>query len=359
MHPSLVFLLAFVALTVQAAPAGKSCVVDSFAASKNVADCATITIKSFTVPAGQTLALEKLKDGTVVNFAGDLVFGYKEWEGPLFRVSGASDSAKVTVNGNGHVLDGQGPLYWDGKGGNGGKTKPHPMVKLNAAGTVSQLVIKNTPAHAVSVGAKGALVIDRVTIDDSLGATKGGHNTDCFDVSSVNGLTIQNSICKNQDDCLALNDGKNVKFLNNQCIGGHGISIGSIKAGKHVDNVLIQGNTIKDNTIALRIKSYNGAKDASVSNIHYNDNHATGITKFGMMVVEDYTNSGETGKVDKAIPITNVNFEGKPSTIVMNGGQAYKVLCGKNTCTGSWNWSLLKISGKSKAGTSNINNIKW
>ncbi|KNE71883.1 hypothetical protein AMAG_16312 [Allomyces macrogynus ATCC 38327] len=352
MHASLAFLLAFFALSVQAAPAGNACVVDSIAAAKNVASCSTITIKSFTVPGGQTLALEGLKDGTVVNFAGDLTFGYKEWEGPLFRVSGASDSAKVTVNGNGHVLDGQGQLYWDGKGGNGGKTKPHPMVKLNAAGSVSKLVVKNTPAHAISVGAKGALVIDSVTIDDTLGATKGGHNTDCFDVSSVNGLTIQNSICKNQDDCLALKDGKNVKFLNNQCIGGHGISIGSIKAGKHVDNVLIQGNTIADSDQALRIKTYNAAKDASASNIHYNDNHATNIKKYGMMVVQDYTNSGETGKVDQPMPITNVNFEGKPSTIVMNGGQAYKVLCGANSCTGTWDWSLLKISGKSKAGTS-------
>ncbi|KAJ3374025.1 hypothetical protein GGF31_008241 [Allomyces arbusculus] len=359
MHASLAFLLAFVALSVQAAPAGNACVVDSIAAAKNVASCSTITIKAFTVPGGQTLALDGLKDGTIVNFAGDVTFGYKEWEGPLFRVSGASDSAKVTVNGNGHILDGQGQLYWDGKGGNGGRTKPHPMVKLTAAGSVSKLVVKNTPAHAISVGAKGALVIDGVTIDDTLGATKGGHNTDCFDVSSVNGLTIQNSICKNQDDCLALNDGKNVKFLNNQCIGGHGISIGSIKAGKHVDNVLIQGNTIADSDQALRIKTYNAAKDASVSNIHYNDNHATNIKKYGMMVVQDYTNDGETGKVDQPMPITNVNFEGKPSTIVMNGGQAYKVLCGANSCTGTWDWSLLKISGKSKAGTSNIKNIKW
>ncbi|KAJ3346937.1 hypothetical protein GGF32_007211, partial [Allomyces javanicus] len=299
-----------------------------------VCDCSTIAIKSFTVPGGQTLALDGLEEGAIVDFSGDLLFDYKKWEGQLFR------------NGNGHVLDGQGQLYWDGKGGNGGKTKLHPMVKPNAARSVSKLVVKNMPAHAISVGTKGVLVIDSVTIDDTLGATKGGHN------STVNGLTIQNSICKNQDDCLALNDGKNVKFINNQCIGGHGISIGSIKAGKHVDNVLIQGNTIADSDQALRIKTYNAAKDASVPNIHYNDNHATNIKKYGMMVVQDYTNSGETGKVDQPMPITNVNFEGKPSMIVMNSGQAYKVLCGTDSCTGTWDWSLLQISGKSKAGTS-------
>lgn len=35
-----------------------------------------------------------------------------------------------------------------------------------------------------------------------------------------------------QDDCLAINSGNNIKFLNNYCSGGHGISIGSIASGK-------------------------------------------------------------------------------------------------------------------------------
>ncbi|KNE71929.1 hypothetical protein AMAG_16353 [Allomyces macrogynus ATCC 38327] len=233
MHRLLVFLLAFAALAAHAAPTGKTCVVDSFEVSKILADCSTSTIN--------TRSLDGLKDNAIVDFAGDLLFDYSEREGPLFRVSGASDTAKVTAD----------KLYWDGKGSNGGKTKPHLVVKLNAAGSVSLLGVKNTPTHAISVGAKGEMLLDRITIDDSLGANNGGHNTGCFDVLNVNGLTIQNSICKNQDDWLALNDGKNVKFLTNQCIGGHGILIGSIKAGKHVDNVLIQGNTIADSDQAL------------------------------------------------------------------------------------------------------------
>jgi galacturan 1,4-alpha-galacturonidase len=57
---------------------------------------------------------------TLSPVVGDIKFGTKQWEGPLVSVSGKN----VQFNGNGHKWDGQGAYYWDGKGGNGGKTKP-------------------------------------------------------------------------------------------------------------------------------------------------------------------------------------------------------------------------------------------
>jgi hypothetical protein len=54
---------------------------------------------------------------------------------------------------------------------------------------------------------------------------------------SATGTTIQNSFCYNQDDCLAINKGSNIQFLNNFCSGGHGISIGSIQEGSVVEYV--------------------------------------------------------------------------------------------------------------------------
>jgi polygalacturonase len=56
-----------------------------------------------------------------VTFQGTTTFAYKEWKGPLISVSGTN----ITVNGaTGHVIDGNGPKWWDGQGGNGGKDKP-------------------------------------------------------------------------------------------------------------------------------------------------------------------------------------------------------------------------------------------
>jgi galacturan 1,4-alpha-galacturonidase len=83
--------------------------------------CSTITLSGITVPAGTTLDLTGLKDGTQVIFSGTTTFGYKEWSGPLISVSGKN----ILVTGaSGHVIDGNGAAWWDGKGSNGGKTKP-------------------------------------------------------------------------------------------------------------------------------------------------------------------------------------------------------------------------------------------
>lgn len=52
------------------------------------------------------------------------------------------------------------------------------------------------------------LVLDSITIDNSDGDSKGGHNTDAFDVGESTYITIKNANVKNQDDCLAINSGE-------------------------------------------------------------------------------------------------------------------------------------------------------
>ena len=59
---------------------------------------------------------------------------------------------------------------------------------------------------------------------------------------SATDTTIQNSFCYNQDDCLALNKGTGINFINNFCSGGHGISIGSIQTGSVVKCVLLRSS---------------------------------------------------------------------------------------------------------------------
>jgi polygalacturonase len=94
---------------------------DAATAIKNKASCSAIIIKDMTVPAGTTLDLTKLKTGTTVTFEGTTTFAYQEWVGPLISVSGTN----IKVNGaTGHVIDGNGAKWWDGKGTNGGKKKP-------------------------------------------------------------------------------------------------------------------------------------------------------------------------------------------------------------------------------------------
>ena len=177
------------------------------AASASKKDCATIVLDNIAVPSGVTLDLTDLTSGTAVIFEGETTWGYEEWSGPLLSISGEN----IAVSGNsGHTLNGGGAQWWDGEGGNGGKTKPKFFYahSLTGSSSITGLNILNTPVQAVSIDGASGLTITDMTIDDSAGdAGSLGHNTDAFDVGSSTGVTITGANVKNQDDCLAINSG--------------------------------------------------------------------------------------------------------------------------------------------------------
>lgn len=78
-------------------------------ASVSKSSCSTIILDALTVPAGKTLDMTDLPDGTTVIFEGETSFAYSEWDGPLFAVSGtnikvAGESSGTSIlNGNGAV----------------------------------------------------------------------------------------------------------------------------------------------------------------------------------------------------------------------------------------------------------------
>lgn len=111
--------------------------------------------------------------------------------------------------------------------------------------------------------------------------------SDGFDLSTDD-LTIEDCNIINQDDCLAINKGRNIIFRRNTCTGGHGISIGSIGSGTAVKNIQILNNNIVNNDQALRIKTNVTATAASVTEVTYSGNTATGIRKFGVLIDQSY-----------------------------------------------------------------------
>lgn len=320
--------------------------------------CTTVNINSFTVPAGETFNLS-LEDNTTVNMLGDITFGNKTWDGPLFQVSGKN----IVFNGNGHTFDGNGPFYWDGQGGNGGVTKPAPMMKIKISGTFTNVRVLNSPERAFSISNPAPLVISQVTVDNSLGdqpnANSGGkaagHNTDGFDVSTTD-LTIQDSKIMNQDDCLAINKGSNIVFQRNTCSGGHGISIGSISSDATVSGVIIQGNTITNSDNGLRIKTKADATDASVTNVTYSGNTGSGLRQFGVLIDQSYPDT--LGTPGTGVTISDINFTGAKTTLTVNSGaERVAINCGKGACTGTWNWSELSVSGGSAGEIVNFSGL--
>jgi polygalacturonase len=186
-----------------------SCTFSGSSAAANILkqkkSCTSIIINAAVVPAGTTLDLTGLASGTTVTFQGTTTFGYKEWAGPLVSVSGD----KITVIGaSGSVIDGQGSRWWDGKGTNGGKTKPkffaaHKMTNSK----IQNIKIKDSPVQIFSINNSQQLALTGITIDNSAGdGDNKGHNTDAFDIGSSSGITITGANVHNQvsRSCLSL-----------------------------------------------------------------------------------------------------------------------------------------------------------
>ncbi|KAF9075563.1 glycoside hydrolase [Rhodocollybia butyracea] len=323
---------------------GKRCTGEIISLSDVAAaeECDTIVIGGFTVPAGETFSLTP-PDGASVSLTGELTFGFKEL-GPLMKISGND----ITC---GHDLNGQGTLYWDGLGGNGGVTKPAPLLTLNMGGTFSNVQIVNSPQRAVAINGN-SLTVSGVIVNNGAGTAANslsggkpaGANTDGFDVAA-NDVTITGCTVTNQDDCLAINRGTSITFSNNVCQGiGHGISIGSISSGATVSGVTISGNKVTGTVNGLRIKTDATATGSIVENVVYENNVLTGITSFGVLIDQSYP--ATLGTPGTGVVIENVNFEGTNTVSVASTANAVEVNCGSTkSCTGTWNWGGLTTSG--------------
>lgn len=316
---------------------------DAASAIKGKASCSTITLNNIAVPAGTTLDLTKLKTGTKVIFQGTTSFGYKEWEGPLISVSGTD----ITVTGaSGHVIDGNGSKWWDGKGSNGGKTKPnffyaHSMKQS----TIKGLNVKNSPVQFMSINSATDLSVIGVTYDNSAGDSgELGHNTDAFDVGSSQNIYISGAVVHNQDDCLAINSGTNITFTGGSCTGGHGLSIGSVggRSDNTVDTVHITNSKVINSDNGVRIKTVSGAT-GKVNGVTFSGITLSNIAKYGIVIEQDYENGSPTGTPTTGVPITDLTVTGVKGTVASSGTNTY-LLCGKGSCSG-WSWSGNSVTG--------------
>ncbi|KAI8615636.1 glycoside hydrolase [Chytriomyces sp. MP71] len=287
-----------------------------------------------TVPANQVMDM-KLKPKTHVILSGTITFakGNLKGNGPALLTIQGTDITFTSDPNNPGVLDGQGQLYWDGLGGNGGVPKPRMFgIYTNGQSLFHGFTLRNTPVESMSVDGSG-ITIDSVRIDNSLGDSKGGHNTDAFDVIG-DGIVIKNSWVHNQDDCLAINaaSGAGVQFINNTCIGGHGISIATYSTGV-VENVLVKDCVVKDSYNGIRIKTQYQSQGGRVSNVVYENLHFDNVGHFGVAIQQDYLNGGPTGKPISKTLISNIkviNVKGS----VQNGAKSTYILCAPAMCNG-------------------------
>ncbi|OBT90292.1 hypothetical protein VE02_03353 [Pseudogymnoascus sp. 03VT05] len=337
------------ALAFAAVVNGQSITISNFndvASAK--ASYTSITISSMAVPAGKTLDLTGLKTGTTVTFTGTTTFAYSEWVGPLVSVSGTD----ITVTGSG-TLDGKGASYWDGNGGSGGVKKPKffQAHNLNGKSKITGITILNSPVQAWSVGSSTGLTISGVTLNNKAG-TALGKNTDAFDIGSVDQLTITGATVYNQDDCVAINSGTNIVISNMNCNGGHGLSIGSVggRDDNTVQNVQIKDSTVTNSAIGVRIKT-NVGTTGLVDKVTYSNIKLSGITKYGVILEQDYNGGDAKGTPDNGVPITNLVLSGVTGSVTSAGLDFY-IECGSGSCS-NWTFTNVAVTGGGKASKCN------
>lgn len=253
------------------------------------------------------------------------------------------------VGAAGSVLNPDGARWWDGKGGNGGKTKPKFFAAHNLTdSSVSNLRIENTPVQAVSIAGCDGLTITGITIDDSAGdAGQLGHNTDGFDIGTSSNVVIDGAEVLNQDDCVAVNSGSNITFRNGVCSGGHGLSIGSVggRALNTVDTVLFYNNTVANSDNGIRVKASVG-DTGLIDKVTYSKITLRNIAKYGILIEQNYNKGDLHGTAGTGIPITNLTIKDVDGEgAVVKKSHDVVVTCGSETsCTG-WTWENVVVTG--------------
>ncbi|XP_018324490.1 probable endopolygalacturonase B [Agrilus planipennis] len=305
--------------------------------------CKEISIANLQVPAGETLALHAQND-SIITFEGNITFGYKEMFGYLIIIRGNN----ITVVGApGHLIDGGGARWWDGLGGNGGKSKPMFIQFRLKNSLVKGLNVKNSPQHCLRIMYSENVILTDITFDNLDGDTQGGHNTDAFGIGYSKNVTITNSTVYNQDDCFAINSGSGHAFTNNFCYGGHGISIGSVggRDDNLVENIFIKNNTVVNSENGIRIKT-NHNTTGIVRNVTYEDITIENITDYGFLIRGDYLNGGPTGEPTPGFELSHLTFRNIHGTVQSRGTNVYVLL--SDGVASNWTVENIRIVGGQK-----------
>ncbi|KAF9902745.1 hypothetical protein BX616_001842, partial [Lobosporangium transversale] len=158
---------AILATTVIAGPVQTraGCTATSYEQIAGTKGCSAIVIQGpFTVPANKKIDLTGLKTGTTIKITGTITFakGNLGKDHDLVTIGGSN----INIDGTKGVFDGNGPAYWDGKGGNGGVNKPKFVRLRKMSGSITGLTILRSPVHTFSVNNCNGLILKDITIDN-------------------------------------------------------------------------------------------------------------------------------------------------------------------------------------------------
>jgi polygalacturonase len=98
---------------------------------------------------------------------------------------------------------------------------------------------------------------------------------------------------------------------------------------------VIEASTVEASENGVRIKTVFGAT-GTVKGVTYKNITLKEITKYGIVIEQDYENGSPTGTPTAGVPITDLVIEDVTGTVTSAGTNIY-ILCASGACS-SWTW---------------------
>lgn len=106
------------------------------------------------------------------------------------------------------------------------------------------------------------------------------------------------------------------------------------------------GSTVAKSVNGLRIKAKSGTT-GTISGITYKDITLDTISKYGILIEQNYDGGDLDGKTTTGVPITDLTMDSiSGSSAVDSDGTNIAIACGKGSCSG-WSWSGVEVTGGS------------
>ncbi|TKY68794.1 polygalacturonase protein [Spatholobus suberectus] len=212
----------------------------------------------------------------------------------------------LTIDGTGGLIDGNGSTWW--KCNSCSRPAVFSFESCNDL-TVSHLSITNSPRAHITIDGCKDVIFSHIDIR----APADSPNTDGFDISSSNNISIEDSTIESGDDCIAINGGSSyIKATGIACGPGHGISIGSLgrnNAHDTVEEVYVRNCSFKNTTNGARIKTCPGgsgyARKITFEQIKL-------INAHNPIIINQYY--GSNYSTNGAVEVSNVTYRGFQGT---------------------------------------------
>jgi polygalacturonase len=90
----------------------------------------------------------------------------------------------------------------------------------------------------------------------------------------------------------------------------------------------------------------------SVTGVTYKDITFSGITKYGIVIEQDYENGSPTGTPTTGVPMTDLTLDNVKGTVESSAVNIY-ILCGSGSCS-DWTWDSVSSTGGKTGSCENI-----